>query len=882
MPKLSLLLGTLGLLSIALTIFAQDLEDPAPIPKPIPIEENEEAPVVEEDEEAPVVEEQEVNEFEDNPEPINLDDIDEKDIPKALPVVRDIPKAKPVAAAELERLRIEREEKRIAEEEEMQQAKREREEQEAAALAKAEEEAEAEAEALAAAEAEKAAVVPRAIPIGGDTEVVSNTKPRRDGLSPMDVSSHKSPDLGIREQEKATSKLNTTWNTRTDARSLSLVIPAPRGQIVDRWGQPLAQNKVSNVLALKFHQKEGTDERDVLDYAHRRIDRANRMLGRSWELSDAAILKHFANRRWLPLILSTPLTEWQEDTIKPKLDEGLVFFPTYTRHYPERKLAAHILGSIKKVRRMPTGPVSSGQELFPELIGREGLEASFDADLQGTHGQVNYLFDSDGTELDREIASQPIPGSTVVTTLDLEMQELAEQILKNSVKRGAFVVMDVNTGEVLTMASYPSFDPNEFSPSISSTRFNELLNDPERPLVARAFRGSYPPASTFKIITALAALESGAITGTTKFPCPPMMMIDNRPFRNWNKKREDDMDVVVAIARSCNPFFYKAGLRTGAQNLSSMGNRFGFGQKTGIKIAGEEDGYMPSDASEREKYNHSFAGGYLANASIGQGSVAATPLQVCQMMAGVANGRAVPQARLVKQVQTYDNKVTKYFEPEDKFVLNLQKSSLDTVRRGMVKVVNASWGTGKSASNYYVTLAGKTGTGQWGPTADKRYLAWFAGFVPAENPQYAFAVLYEGDKGEKIGGGRIAAPLAGRFFNAVYRKKKEGGQLAGYKRASSSNSSSGRSTPPAAALRIRRKRQPLRSLRKPSLPQNPRRLRRNAAASSTASAAAASRWRSRSPPSAIPPQTTTGSCASSAPSTPFSRPACRSSTRTAR
>ena len=153
------------------------------------------------------------------------------------------------------------------------------------------------------------------------------------------------------------------------------------------------------------------------------------------------------------------------------------------------------------------------------------------------------------------------------------------------------------------------------------------------------------------------------------------------------------------------------------------------------------------------------------------------------MMAAIANGRAVPQARLVLQVQDSNNRVTKHFPPQDKSLLNLDRSSLDIVRRGMADVVNASWGTGKAASNNYVTLAGKTGTGQWGPSSQSRYLAWFAGFVPYEDPEYAFAVLYEGDKGETVGGGRIAAPLAGEFFNAVYRKKKDGGELASYVRA---------------------------------------------------------------------------------------------------
>ncbi len=404
------------------------------------------------------------------------------------------------------------------------------------------------------------------------------------------------------------------------------------------------QNKVANILSIKLPHLDGKSEREVLRFARTRLDLANRILGEAWEVSDESILSHNKNRRWLPLMFSSALTAEQEDAIRPHLDKGMILFPTYVRHYPENSLAAHVVGYAGKTRRLPTGPVASGDPLFPQIEGRDGLEISFDADLQGTPGIANYLFDSDGAELDREIARNPIPGSTVVTTLDLEMQRLAENILETGVKRGAFVVMNVQTGEILTLASYPAFNPNDFSPSISQTRFDELQNDPDIPLFARAFRGSYPPASTFKLVTALAALETGAITPETLFPCPTTMIIDKRPFRNWNKKSEGDMNVIRAIARSCNPFFFKAGLRAGGDELSSMGPRLGFGQETGIQLLGEEAGFMPSQSNMRER-GKNLSGGHLANASIGQGDVAATPLQVCQMMAGIANGRAIPQAQ---------------------------------------------------------------------------------------------------------------------------------------------------------------------------------------------------------------------------------------------
>jgi len=755
MPKFSIVLGILGTAALSWTLLAQEPAEPR---------------------------ERKAERSIPRARPVELEDLEES-VPRALPAdPEDVPRAKPVTQTELDelaRLRKLREEERKRNEEEAMRLKAEREEKrrkEALENGGTEKEMTADGEP----------VIPRAVPVGKvpgepNPDVGEPVKP--EGLSPEAVAAQRGPVMPDRPQE-IPPRINASWETRTDARSFSLTIPAPRGQITDRWGQPLAQTMVKYRLAIKMPHSEGISETEVLRFARQRINTANRALGQNWEKSDAWILKHYENRRWLPMTFSSVLTTWQKETIESELDKGLVLFPLYVRHYPEESLAAHVLGYIGTVRKLKPEPVVSGDPLFEETEGREGLEKSFDVDLQGTPGRINYLFDSDGTELDREITRKAVPGGTIVTTIDLEMQQLAEKILAKGVRRGAFVVMDVRTGEILTMASFPTYDPNDWSPAISTEKFAELNNNPNLPQLARAFQGRYPPASTFKPITGLAALESGAITEQTEFDCPTVMMIDKRPFKNWNKKPEGMMNVVVALGRSCNPFFYKAGLRTGGETVSSMGYRFGLGQKTGIPLAGEDAGFMPSESNMREK-GLNLSGGHLANVSIGQGELLATPLQVCQMMAGIANGVAIPEARLVRQVQDSGNRVTKHFPPREKNLLNVSKASLDTVRRGMVKVVNSSWGTGKSASNYYVTLAGKTGTGEW--TGD-RQLAWFAGFVPFEKPEYAFAVLYEGAEGETVGGGRLAAPMAGEFFNAVYKKKKDGGLLADYKKASSGNS----------------------------------------------------------------------------------------------
>ncbi|MCP4847208.1 MAG: hypothetical protein GY899_04585 [Verrucomicrobiaceae bacterium] len=577
-------------------------------------------------------------------------------------------------------------------------------------------------------------------------------------------------------------KLGAAWETRTEARTLIQAIPAPRGQITDRNGVPLAQNVVGYFISLKMPYLVAADDAKIIAYAGERMRFASALLGEDWSLSDGRILTHYKNRRWLPLPFSSMLTEAQKEAVEADLGEGLELFPTYQRHYPGGTSACHIVGYVGKQARVPTGPVASGEPLWPFTEGREGLEGTFDSHLQGTPGSINYLFDANGLKLGEEIVRQPLPGKNVVTAIDSQMQKLAEKALADFTDRGAFVVMDVHSGDVYAMASRPTYDLNTWIPAISTKEFKALQEDPDLPLFPRAFRGQYPPASTFKVSVALAALEGGVVDGTTLINCPTSVQIGNEVFHNWAKLPEGELTVVTALMRSCNTWFYNVGRQTGGDNLSAMAHRFGFGAKTGIPLNAEEDGFMPTDAVVRKKFGHAFNGGYVAHAAIGQGSVLATPLQVAQMMAGIGNGYVLPKPRLVLQVQDLNNNILESFPVEERNPLDLIPENVALVRQGMIDVVNASAGTAKGSRNDYVTMAGKTGTGQWIQNEEKLYISWFAGFIPAEDPQYAFAAICEGDSGEYITGSSKAAPMVGQYFNALYKVKEERGELEGYVR----------------------------------------------------------------------------------------------------
>ncbi len=578
-----------------------------------------------------------------------------------------------------------------------------------------------------------------------------------------------------KEPQKAT-PLDATWRTQKEARTLTLSIPAPRGQISDRHGEPLAQTEVAHYLAISFPYIEDATREKVLAFAEQKISDANKALGKNWSMDPEKLLSHYQHRRWLPLVfsveegLNAKLNYEEVDKIQPLLGSGLVILPAYTRYYPKGDCACHIIGYVGKSRPLPTGPVVDGDSIFEELDGRQGLEATYDRDLRGTPGLVNMLFSADGKLLSEKVLRRPVPGRNVVTTLDYNIQKYAENALKKGARNGgSFVIMDVKTGDILAMASNPGYDLNIWVPGIKSEVFQKLSTDPRKPLRGRAFMDHYPPASTFKIVTSLGVMESGKVTERTSFNCSPSLMVGNRAFHNHTKNSEGMMNVITAIKRSCNTWFYQAALVAGADPVTEMAIRLGFGEKTGIPLQGEDPGFVPTNLRKLEQRGSKLTGGELVNISIGQGEVLATPLQACMSMAAVADGENLTQPRLVRQIQDVEDRVVMANEVEVRRRINLNPEHREAVIKGMVAVVSGSGGTGRAAGIKHAQIAGKTGTGQWKPNLSQN-LAWFTGFLPANNPVYAYAVLYEGRPGEKVSGGGLAAPMVREVFNNVFEK----------------------------------------------------------------------------------------------------------------
>lgn len=550
--------------------------------------------------------------------------------------------------------------------------------------------------------------------------------------------------------------------TRTEARTFTFAIPAPRGQILDRNGYPLAQNKVVHYAAIAFPFL-GSDVADgeVLRYAGERLVHVNKILGTDWDFADKAVIDHYRERRWVPLVFSSVLTTSQVDELTRQKMEGLVLQPVYLRHYPQGSTLAHVIGYVGKRPPRTTGPIVNDENLWGPAIGVDGLEQAFEAELKGTPGRVNTLFEADGTKVKEEILSRPQPGFNVVTSIDLEMQKICEELLAEKVKRGAMVIMDVRNGDVVAMASNPQFDPNLFIPAINQENYSALVNDPDKPLFARAFRATYPAASTFKVVAALGFLESGYISANDYFPCPSSWSVGNLVMRNWNKNGEGSLNVVQALTRSCNTWFYTVAVSAGSDSMSYMANRLGLGEKTGLPLR-EAAGFIPNNRYWADKYGYLMSDGEEAVMSIGQGRVEVSPIQIARMMAGVGNGKEVLKPRLVLQIQDINHEIERTFPVEVANHLNVDSYSLRAVQRGLYDVVNAGNGTGKQAY-HKITVSGKTGTGQWN-VGLKQNISWFAGYFPSKNPIYSFAVIYEGDPGEVVSGGKQSAPVVGTFL----------------------------------------------------------------------------------------------------------------------
>lgn len=432
------------------------------------------------------------------------------------------------------------------------------------------------------------------------------------------------------------------------------------------------------------------------------------------------------------------------------------------RHYIYGALAAHLLGyvgevTVRDLNRLPD--YRMGDE-----IGKFGLERTWEPSLRGESGGQEIEVDSVGRRLQtlREIPERP--GNSVMMTIDLDLQRAAEDAVGN--RAGALVAIDPNTGYILAMASHPTFDPNAFAGGITPAVWRALTTDPEHPLSNRVIQGVYPPGSTFKIVDSIAGLEDHTLTPETSYNCAGGIYFGGREYRCWRKQGHGSIAVRRAIVESCDVFFYNVGQHLGIDRLAAWAHALGLGKKSGIDLDNERSGVIPSTQWKERRFGERWYPAETLSAAIGQGYVGATPLQLANMTAAVANGGTLYKPQFVKEIDALDGTAVKVFPPVIQSTVRIDPEVLDLVRAGMAGVVNQPDGTAHGARMDNVIVAGKTGTAQVVKEAQgertketalpERYRdhGWFIAFAPLDHPRIAVACVIE----HAGHGGSTAAP----------------------------------------------------------------------------------------------------------------------------
>lgn len=567
-----------------------------------------------------------------------------------------------------------------------------------------------------------------------------------------------------------------------------LPVVAPRGSILDRDGRQIVINREMRQVTIDLQDVEGE-----------RLDEVINELGRVLAPNRFEVPQTIAAIRervdkappgaFEPVIVARDLpqdevvhylAEHQADF--PGVDVG----PAYTRDYVRRQTAAHILGQVGAV-------TEEDLEAHPSLelidrIGKSGLERRYDEYLRGSNGYEAVEVDAAGVRSDAGMRGlPPTPGRNLVTTIDLPLQRAGERALERSIfkvrgtregsgaKAGAFVAIDPRNGEVLGLASWPNYDPNVFvQPGIRNERTVAWLhnaNNKRAPMLNRAIAGQYPPGSTFKPITAIAAMGEKYMTAETPIGCPPVYEIMGTKFPNNQSDHLGAIELGTALEISCNTYFYYLSVyfdNAVGPVLQQWAQKFGLGRETGIDLSGELPGLMPTPAWRKETYegfDEVWKPGDSANLSIGQGDLQVTVLQMTNAYAAIGNGGTLHTPHVAKSIQSIGGREEVEMPKGESVDLNLDPGDLAAVQEGLRRVNEGGNGTASGVfSGFQVPTAGKTGTAEKKNQSD---LAWYCGYAPADDPTIAACAFVDGGGH----GGSAAAPVVLAMFQKWFDVK---------------------------------------------------------------------------------------------------------------
>jgi penicillin-binding protein 2 len=576
-------------------------------------------------------------------------------------------------------------------------------------------------------------------------------------------------------------------------------LPAIRGGIYDLNGVPLAENRPAyNVnlyleeLRIYFQQtyRQRTAGQRLsaaaraelgrqvrYDVVSNLVARTAEVLQKPLELEARVFHRHYNERLALPLTIAADLS-LSEVARFVELATGLPGLELEVqpmRHYPQRRLAAHTLGYLRRDDH-PPGEEYLPRYSLPDFKGVAGIEGAFDDSLRGRPGLKSVLVNNLGYRHAETVWERAEAGNNIHLTLDLRVQRTAEAALHSlgPNTRGAVVVMDVRSGDLLALASAPAFDPNDFVPRITHDKWNLLLDTELTPQLNRATTGIYAPGSIFKVVIALAALESGIVDPARLYHSPGYYLLGSGPRARKIKDtarggQPANFDFRDAFKLSSNAYFVHYGLLTGLDDIVAIGQRLHLGERTGLPLpAGQESaGDFPTPAWRAERRKGAWFEGDTANLSIGQGYITVTPVQMAVMTAAVANGGTVLWPRLVDRVEPHvsepGHRTIRFPPGRARNHLGVSARTLDLVQQAMLADVEDKDGTGRRARISGYRLGAKTGTAQVPRRGRMDYVTWFVAYGPFEDPQHAVVVMVESGQS----GGETCAPLARQVFEEL-------------------------------------------------------------------------------------------------------------------
>ena len=532
-------------------------------------------------------------------------------------------------------------------------------------------------------------------------------------------------------------------------------VAAPRGIIYDRTGIPLVKNTPYYFVSISPQNLDGLD-----------ISALAALLNMDRDVLSEKIKNRPQQNLYEPIRLKEGLSTKEIALIEARRSDfpSLAVDADVSRDYLFGNIGAHLIGYLGKPNEFQYSSPDFKDIPSNAFIGQWGVEKLYDRQLRGTSGERIIEMDALGRELRLIKEKSPIRGDDVKLAMDIKLQKEAEESFGE--KTGALVAMKPDTGEILALISRPSFDPNLFARGIKQRQWEDLNQNKKLPFLNRSLQSQYPPGSTFKIITAIAAMEESVVDVNTKVTCTGEIVYGRWHFGCWQKHGHGTLSLHRALVESCDVYFYDLGKRLGIDKVASYARMFGLGKETGLRMAKERSGVVPDTKWKLEKRKQPWYLGETFNASIGQGYVATTPFQMAQMMSIVANGGYVYSPSLLMA----DNNPT----PLTK--LNIRQETFDEVKRALSGVVNENGGTGWAAKSSLVNICGKTGTAQVvGLKRDSKYLpemfrdhAWFVAFAPYEAPEIALSVMVE----HGGHGGATAAPIAKRAIEAYMKGQR--------------------------------------------------------------------------------------------------------------